>query len=107
VSHRIQRALEPDAGDRAGLDTHYRTFDAWAELGASVAWSDRAVQHYDQWLVYYANASLAEVARSYISAAQVDSIDGSLVVDGPLIDLRNRLGAQVHAWKGRRPPRVC
>ena len=38
-------------------------FDAWAQRGASVVWSDRAVQHYDQWLVCYANFSLGELAR--------------------------------------------
>jgi hypothetical protein len=45
------------------------TFGAWAERGASVAWSDRAVQHYDQWLVCYANASLVEVAPSLAIAS--------------------------------------
>jgi hypothetical protein len=75
-------------------------FDAWAQRGASVVWSDRAVQHYDQWLVCYANSSLAEVAQSDTFAPPADSVDGSL------IDLRNRLGAQVHAWKAV-ARRVC
>jgi hypothetical protein len=56
-------------------------------------WSDRAVQHYDQWLVSYANSCLDEVARRSTSAPPPDSVDGAL------IDLRNRLGAQVNAWK--------
>jgi hypothetical protein len=75
-------------------------FDAWARRGASIVWSDRAVQHYDQWLVSSANASLAEAARGPTSAPSSDSVDGSLT------DLRNRLGAQVHSWKAV-ARRVC
>jgi hypothetical protein len=75
-------------------------FDAWAERGASIVWSDRAVQHYDQWLVAYANAWLADVARPHTSAPLADPVDGSLM------ELRNRLGAQVHAWKAV-ARRVC
>jgi hypothetical protein len=58
-------------------------FDAWAQRSASVVWPDRAVHHYDQWLVCYANSSLVEVVRRYTSAP-ADSLDGSLVVDGSL-----------------------
>ena len=68
-------------------------FDAWAERGASVVWSDRAVQHYDQWLVSYANSWLDEVAQIYRSAPPGDPVYGWLT------RLRNRLGGQVHAWK--------
>src|SRR6266852_4208927 len=48
-------------------------FDAWAERGASVVWSDRAVQHYDQCLVAYANSWLDQVARPYTSAPPAES----------------------------------
>jgi hypothetical protein len=68
-------------------------FDAWAQRGASVVWSDRAVQHYDQWLVAYANSWLDQAAQPYTSAPPADPVDGSLM------ELRNRLGAQVHAWE--------
>ena len=68
-------------------------FDAWAQRGASVVWSDRAVQHYDQWLVAYANDWLDAAARPFVAAPPVESVARSLM------ELRNQLGAQVHAWK--------
>lgn len=69
------------------------TFDAWAQRGVCGVWCDRAVQHYDQWLVIYAKSWIDEVARSCAAAPP------PFPVDRLLIDLRHRLDAQVHLWK--------
>jgi hypothetical protein len=96
VCHNTSTALlnlTPGAAEDWPATIILAKFDAWAQRGASVVWSDRAVQHYDHWVVAYANAWLDQVAQSYTSAPPTDQVDGSL------IELRNRLGAQVHAWK--------
>ena len=74
-------------------------FDAWAQRGAFVVWSDRAVLHYDQWLVSFGNVCLAELARPFVAAPSAHS-------DAVLRDLRHRLSAQVHVWKAV-ARRVC
>jgi hypothetical protein len=69
------------------------TFDAWAKRGASVVWSDRAVQHYDQWLVVYANAWIDAVTLPFLATTPAPAIGRMLV------EVRDRLGARVQAWK--------
>jgi hypothetical protein len=69
------------------------TFDAWAKRSASVVWSDRAVQHYDQWLIVYANLWIDAVTLPFLATTPTPAIARMLV------EVRDRLGARVEAWK--------
>src|SRR6516162_7865135 len=40
-------------------------FDVWAKRNIQVVKSDAAVQHYDQWLLGYANSWIDEVSRLF------------------------------------------
>jgi hypothetical protein len=96
VCHNTSTALlnlTPGAAEDWTATIIIAKFDAWAQRGASVVWSDRAVQHYDQWLVAYANDWLDVATLPFIAAPPTESVARSLM------ELRNRLGAQVHAWK--------
>jgi hypothetical protein len=93
VCHIRSRALpglaSHDTSDAYVVDT----FDAWAKRGASVVWSDRAVQHYDQWLIVYANLWIDAVTLPFLATTPTPAIGRMLV------EVRDRLGARVEAWK--------
>ena len=93
VCHIRSRALSGlashDTSDAYILDT----FDAWAKRSASVVWSDRAVQHYDQWLIVYANLWIDAVTLPFLATTPTPAIGRMLV------EVRDRLGARVEAWK--------
>jgi len=69
------------------------TFDAWAKRGASVVWSDRAVQHYDQWLIVYANRWIDAATLPFLATPPTPAIGRMLA------EVRDCLGARVQAWK--------
>ena len=68
-------------------------FDAWARRGIHVVWSDSAMQHYDRWLVSYADAWLEEVNRFY------ESHPPPLSPAGLVLELRTLLMRRVQYWK--------
>jgi hypothetical protein len=98
--HAVNAGLDARSGQEWSGAVIAAQFDAWARRGAGVVWSDRALAHYEQWLVVYAGSCVNDVARRFDSVPAADA-------DGHTIrDLEQRLHALVQDWRAA-ARRVC
>ena len=82
----------PSSAGRVYVNLLVMRFAVWAKRGVRVVWSDDDLQHYERWLLSYANAILAEQAEKFTGNPP------PFPPDRALQEARRRLGEQIHHW---------